>query len=129
MAVSMRHESGWVFYYDGDCGFCAGAGRWLSKADFFHSVEWIPWQSLAEPPNGLSGEDLGRAAYLDAGNGRLYKGFHAFRMLALRLPPLLPIAPMLWLPGMDALGRAAYGWIAQNRYRFSGCSIERGGRA
>ena len=129
MANSMRHESGWVFYYDGDCGFCAGARRWLSKADFFHSVEWIPWQSLAEPPNGLSGEDLGSAAYLDAGNGRLYKGFHAFRMLALKLPPMLPIAPMLWFPGMGALGRAVYGWIAQNRYRLPGCSIERGRRA
>ena len=74
------------------------------------------------------GEDLSRAAYLDAGNGRLYKGFHAFRMLALRLPPLLPLAPMLWLPGMGALGRVAYGWIAQNRYRFSRCPVNGGRR-
>ena len=128
MAVSMRHESGWVFYYDGDCGFCAGVRRWLSKADFFHSVEWIPWQSLAEPPAGLTWEDLDRYAYMDSGRGRLRKGFYAMRHLTLRLPALLPLAPLMWLPGMDLAGEAAYGWVARNRYRFSRCPVNGGRR-
>ena len=49
----------------------------------------------------------------------LYRGFYAFRMLALRLPPLLLVAPLLWLPGVNRLGEAAYEWVAANRFRIS----------
>ena len=113
----------WTLYYDGRCGFCAGARRWLSRMDFLHRIEWTPYQSLNQPPQGLSWEDLDRYAWMDTGRGRLHKGFHAMRLLALRLPPLLPLATLMWLPGMDLAGEAAYGWVARNRYRFSRCPV------
>ena len=121
----------WTLYYDGECGFCTLSVRALAFADFFYTVAWTAYQELAEPPEGLTWEDLDAAAYLEVGNRltgsseylgeerRLYRGFYAFRMLTLRLPPLMPLALLLWLPGINRLGERAYEWIAANRYRIS----------
>ena len=127
MSSKRGRDSRWTLYYDGACGFCAGARRWLSRLDFFHRIEWTPYQTLESPPAGLSWEDLDRYAWMDTGGGRLHRGFHAMRLLALKLPPLLPLAPLLWLPGVNLVGQAAYGWVARNRYRLSGCPVDGGG--
>ena len=123
-----RGKPPWTFYYDGDCAFCAASVRALAAVDLFRRVAWTDFQALPQPPGGLSWKDLDRAAWLQtlpAGPDappRLYRGFYAFRMLSLRLPPLLPLAPLLWLPGVPRLGEAAYRWVAANRYRISrGC--------
>ena len=130
MAEVKRGKS-WVVYYDGECGFCTLSVRALSLADFFRVVTWTPYQEVAEPPAGLTWEDLDAAAYLEVRKGlsesgtgpeeerRLYRGFYAFRMLTLRLPPLIPLALLLWLPGVNRLGEPAYEWVAANRYRIS----------
>lgn len=121
----------WVLYYDGECGFCILSVRALALADLFRVVTWKPYQDLAEPPGGLAWEDLDAAAYLEVRKGspgvcgcagrerRLYRGFYAFRMLALRLPLLLPLTLLLWLPGIGRLGGWAYQWVAANRHRIS----------
>ena len=65
--------------------------------------------------------DLERAAYLSTERGRLHEGFYSFRMLTLRLPALVPLAPLLWFPGISLLGVPLYRWIARNRYCISTC--------
>ena len=126
---SMEHaaqdSSGWVFYYDGDCAFCVRVVRALSRLDFSSRVTWTAYQALEEPPNGLAWDDLGQAAYLDNGRGRLFRGFYAFRILTLRLVPLMPLAPILWFPGASVFGAAVYRWVAMNRHRFSRCRVTR----
>ena len=117
-----RHR--WIFYYDGNCGFCTKVARLLSRIDIFRQVTWVPFQSLDEPPPGLSWEDLDCAAYLSTGKGRLHEGFHGFKMLTLRLLLLVPLAPLFWFPGINLLGVPVYRWIAKNRYRFSACLIQ-----
>ncbi len=109
----------WTLFYDGDCGICTLLVRWLSRLDFLRRVRWTAYQTLERPPEGLTWADLSRAAYLESDGGRLYEGFYAFRVLTLRLVPLLPLAPLLWMPGLHLLGVAAYGWVARNRYRLS----------
>ena len=111
----------WVVYYDGDCGLCVVLQRWLSRVDFFNKTRWVTSQSLETPPGGLSWSDLDRAAYLETPSGRLYEGFYAFRMLALRILPLMPLAPVLWVPGLDRVGTVVYRWVATNRRRISRC--------
>jgi hypothetical protein len=87
-------------------------------------MTWLPYQDLETPPHGLSWEDLDRAAYLDdPGQGRLYEGFYAFRMLTLRLIPLLPLAPLFWFPGVHLVGVAIYRWVARNRSHLSTCRL------
>jgi len=118
-----------VFYYDGDCGFCRAWVRVLAKLDLLHRVRWVPYQSLPRPPRGLTLADLDRAAYLETASGRRYEGFYAFRQLARQLIPLLPLYPLLLLPGVDRPGVALYRWVASNRRRLwpgpaGGCAID-----
>ena len=115
----------WVFLYDGYCGMCVWLACWLSKLDLFHQIAWTPYQSLEEPPKGLSWSDLNQSAYLATGRGRLYEGYFALRMLSLKILPLVPIAPILWLPGAGLIGVRVYRWIARNRYRLSRCRPSR----
>ena len=126
-----EHRKRWVLYYDGECGFCTLSVRVLAIADFFHVVTWTAYEELPQPPQGLTWEDLDAAAYLEVRKGssgsgermeegrKLYRGFYAFRMLALRLPPLMPLVLLLWLPGVNRLGEWAYRWVAANRFRIS----------
>ena len=123
MGENTRHRHGWFLYYDGTCSLCTRTVRWLSRLDLFGQVTWTPFQSLREPPRGLSWDDLDRAAYLDTGQGHPYEGYYAFRKLSLRLMPLMPLAPVLWLPGMGLAGKAVYRWVARNRCRLSRCRI------
>jgi hypothetical protein len=88
-------------------------------------VRWVAFQSLAEMPGGLTRSDLQREAYIQHG-GSLEGGFYSFRRLTLVLPPLWPLAPLMWLPGMQLMGVPAYAWVARNRGRLPGsvCSID-----
>lgn len=112
-----------VFYYDGECGFCIGSVRWLRRLDLFKSVDWIPYQSLDQPPPGLTWADLAASVYLDTGRGHLYPGFYAIRMLTLKMALLVPLAPLLWFPGVHIPGVALYHWVARNRHRLSAWRI------
>ena len=123
-----RRKPHWVVYYDGECAMCETTRRWLSRLDAPRRVQWTAYQSLAQPPHGLEWSDLESAVWLDTGNGRPLRGFYAFRMLALRLPPLTVVAPALWLPGMARLGELVYGWVARNRCRLSSCFVRDGGQ-
>jgi hypothetical protein len=51
----------------------------------------------------------------------VYHGFGALRWLAWRLPILWPVAPLLYLPGVPALGQHLYLWVARNRFRLVPC--------
>jgi predicted DCC family thiol-disulfide oxidoreductase YuxK len=113
----------WVFYYDGDCGFCSRVVQVLGWLDFGKGVRWVPFQSLEEPPPGKTWDDLDSAAYLDCGEGDLEEGFYAFRRLTIKIPVLIPLAPVFWFPGMRFLGVPAYRWVARNRYRISRCGL------
>ena len=125
MGKDARYSHSWVLYYDGDCSFCTRVVRSLSRIDFFSQIVWTPYQTLEKPPRGLSWADLDDAAYMDTGLGNLHEGFYAFRMLTLRLVPLLPLAPIFWFPGVNIMGVAVYRWVARNRYRLSRCKIPR----
>ncbi len=119
----------WLFYYDGECRFCKKAVQWLNSLDLLGGVQWRAYQECKALPADLSWEELERSAYLISGAGVPYEGFYAFRMLTLRLPPLLPLAPFLWIPGVDIAGVRLYRWIARNRQRIGTRRTDRGGGA
>ena len=112
-----------VLYYDGDCGLCNWVVRSLSRLDRSRVVTWTPYQSLEQPPGGLTWSDLDSSAYLETESGRLHEGFYAFRALTIRLPLLLPLAPIMWMPGVGLAGVPVYRWVARHRRRFFPCRV------
>jgi hypothetical protein len=49
------------------------------------------------------------------GTASIAAGFDAFRRLAWVLPAAWPLVPILYVPGVPALGRRVYRWIASHR--------------
>ena len=124
--MEIEARRGWTFYYDGDCGICQQPDRQLARADVLGRVWWVDFRRLEAPPEGLGWADLETAAWLrgpwDAGSPRspsLHSGFCAFSQLSVRLPLLLPLAPLLWFPGVGVPGGAVYKWVVLNRQRLS----------
>jgi predicted DCC family thiol-disulfide oxidoreductase YuxK len=124
-AAAGRATPDWTFFYDGDCGFCTRVVRLMAALDRRRRVRWVAFQSLEALPGGLTRADLLREAYIQGGEV-LEGGFYAFRRLTRLLPPLWPLAPLLWFPGVHRAGEVAYAWVARNRTRLPGsvCSIE-----
>ncbi len=111
----------YVVYYDSDCGICTATVSFLRHCDWLRRFSWTPYQSLDSPPAGLAWQDLEYAIQLTSGPAVIGNGFHAIRKLMIRLPILVPIAALMWLPGAALLGVPAYQWVARNRYRLSSC--------
>ena len=124
MTEDRKKRDRFSLYYDGECNLCVKTVSVLSGLDLRKRVRWIAYQTLREPPAGLGWLDLERSVYLEGDDGCLHEGFYAFRALTTLLPPLLPIAPALWLPGVARLGSAVYRLIARNRSKIlGGCRL------
>jgi predicted DCC family thiol-disulfide oxidoreductase YuxK len=114
-----------VVLYDGRCPLCLKSVAWLKQLDWLgrlsyanvHEPQQVP---LRDPP--LAPQRLLEEMHLLTPDGRhIYHGFRAFRWMAWRLPALWLLAPLLYLPGVPALGQRLYLAVARNRYRLVPC--------
>jgi acetyl esterase len=109
-------ESTLVVIYDASCAFCRTAARWLQRHDRWTRLRFEPIADVVE----TRGHQFGRAA-LDAemhvvdGGGRVYRGFRAWRRIVRDVPILMPLLPLLWLPGASLVGDRVYHWVAAHR--------------
>lgn len=111
--------------YDGHCRFCQRSVAILRRLDW---LGYLEYQSAREE-EGIPPRDppLDRARLLEEmhlitpDQKHVYHGFDCFRWMAWRLPLLLPIAPLLYIPGVPELGQRIYLWIARNRFKIIPC--------
>jgi len=75
----------------------------------------------ANVPPGLDPARLMAEMHVVAPDGRVDHGFRAFRRLAWDLPPLWPLVPLLYLPGVPTIGQRLYLWVARNRFHLVPC--------
>jgi predicted DCC family thiol-disulfide oxidoreductase YuxK len=115
-----------LLLYDGLCPLCQKSIKvlrrldWLGKLAYQNArdVERVP---SMDPPLQL--ERMLEEMHLVTPDGQsVYVGFYAFRWLAWRLPLLIPLAPLLYLPGMPWLGGKVYRWVARNRFNLVPCN-------
>ncbi len=97
----------------------------MRALDLRRRVRWLAFQTLEALPGALTPPDLQREAYIGGGT-KLEGGFYSFRRLTLLLPPLWPLAAVVWFPGVNRIGEVLYRWVARNRTRLPGsvCVIE-----
>lgn len=114
-----------VVLYDGRCALCLRSLAILRRLDWLHRLRFadardLPQVPQREPP--LKPDRLLEEMHLITPDGsRVYTGFRAFRWIAGRLPPLWPLAPLLFLPGAATLGQRLYLWVARNRFHLVAC--------
>lgn len=114
-----------VVLYDGECPLCLRSVDLLKRLDWnrvLHSQNAREVDRLPPAPVPLDFERMMQEMHLvTPRRDAVYHGFGAFRWMAWRLPLLMAFAPLLYLPGVPALGNRIYLWIAKNRYRLVPC--------
>ena len=112
--------------YDGDCPLCTFQMRVITWLDWFNTVRLIPIADsrAAEIAPGIKREDLQEAIHCIAKRGRIYRGARCVRFIGMRLPLAVPLALVLWIPGVIYLAEIVYRLISRNRLvlsRLFGC--------
>lgn len=118
-----------VLVYDADCAMCRASALWLMRrAMAAGQLEILPCRSA---PRRLRFPQISDARCMQAmqlvlPDGRVLEGADAVPELLRRIPRWRWAAALLALPGVRALARHAYAWIAANRMRISCAVSERG---
>ncbi len=112
--------------YDDACPLCTFQMRVLSWLDWRNVLALAP---LSEPRAqaavpSLTRDDLLEAIHCVTPQGRLYRGARCLRFVGMRLPLLVPVALVLWIPGIIQIAEIVYQWVSRHRLmlsRFFGC--------
>lgn len=118
-----------VLVYDGDCGICTRFARLstrLRRRDGDYAVE--PWQTLDLAELGLTQQQCESAVQWVAADGSVTASQDAIaRSLLASRAPVRPLGSLILAPGVNALARMVYRWVAANRSRLPGgtpaCSL------
>ncbi|MBY0456694.1 MAG: DUF393 domain-containing protein [Gemmataceae bacterium] len=114
-----------VVLYDGKCPLCQRAIRSVRRLDWLGRLHFQDCRDRAHWPPSAVTLDMKRLLeemhLVTPDRRHAPAGFRAFRWMAWRLPLLLPLAPLLYLPGVPWLGNKIYLWIAKHRYDLVPC--------
>ena len=110
-----------IVLYDDQCPICTFQMRVLTWLDWFNVTTLLPMSDsrAKETAPTLTPEDLTAAIHCVATDGRIYRGARCVRYLGLRMPLLVPIALILWIPGVIWIAERIYTWVSRNRYALS----------
>jgi predicted DCC family thiol-disulfide oxidoreductase YuxK len=107
--------------YDDQCPMCTFQMRVLTWLDWFNAATLLPMSDprVAELAPTLAREDLSAAIHCLAPDGRIYRGARCIRYVGMRMPLLIPLALVLWVPGVIRIAERIYAWVSRNRYVLS----------
>lgn len=108
-----------VILFDGRCGLCKRTLKIL------HALDWLQrlhFQNYHDPDvrkrfaPDVPLTELHREMHAQLPDGRMMKGFTAFRAIAWNVPVFWMIAPLLYFPGVPWIGEKAYAFISLKRH-------------
>ena len=110
-----------IILYDDQCPMCTFQMRALSWLDWFNVASLVPMSNTRakEIAPHLTAEDLSAAIHCVTPDGKIYRGARCFRYIGLRMPLLVPMALVLWIPGVIWVAEKIYAWVSRNRYVLS----------
>ena len=93
-------------------------------------LTWLDWCGAAQlvPASdpeclklapGLTREGLMEAIHCVAVDGTVLRGARALRFIGLRMPLLVPMALVLWVPGIIWIAEGIYAGVSRNRHLIS----------
>ncbi len=107
--------------YDDECPLCVFQMKMLTWLDWCDQASLRPLrdpEAAALAPQ-LEREDLLEAIHCIAKDGTIYRGARALRFLGMRMPLLLPMAVVLWIPGVIWVAERVYDFVSARRLFFS----------
>lgn len=125
VTTSAAHAAHLVLY-DDLCPFCTFQMRVVTWLDWFNQVSLVPVShpraALVAP--SLTREDMLSAIHCVTKDGRIHRGARCIRFIGMRMPLAVPVALVLWFPGVIWVAEKIYVWVSRNRYllsRLFGC--------
>lgn len=106
------------FYFDAECPLCIRTVIVLKHFDLFRRLEFISVQSSygnVEALKGYSEDQLLNDIHSVTRTGAVSKGYETYRKAFTSMIWTLPLAWLMYLPGVSHLGRLVYSYIAENR--------------
>jgi len=115
-----------IVLYDDQCPMCTFQMRILTWLDWFNVATLLPMSNprVHEVAPSLTSEDLSTAIHCITPAGKIYRGARCIRFVGMRMPLLIPVALILWVPGVMWVAEKIYAWVSRNRYvlsRVFGC--------
>lgn len=115
-----------IVLYDDECSLCTFQSRVITWLDWFNTVSLLPISSARVPEiaPGLTRADLSEAIHCVTPDGRIQRGARCIRHISLRMPLAIPVALVLWIPGVIYVAEIFYRWVSRNRHflsRIFGC--------
>ena len=112
--------------FDDECPLCIFQMRLLTWLDWFGIARLVP---ISDPDclilvPGLTREKLLEAIHCVRSGGEVLRRARALRFVGMRMPLLVPMALVLWVPGVIWVAERVYMWVSRNRHllsRFFGC--------
>ena len=107
--------------FDDECPLCTFQMKSLTWLDWFGVLRFLPVsqpEARAAAP-GIGREDLLEAIHCVARDGKIHRGARCIRFVGMRLPLLVPVALVLWVPGVIQVAELVYRWISRNRHLLS----------
>ncbi len=107
--------------YDGECPMCIFQMKVLSWLDWFGVLALVPLSDprAQEIAPQLRRENLLEAIHCVTPGGCVYRGARAIRFLGMRLPLLVPLALVMWIPGVIVPAEIIYRWVSRRRLLLS----------
>jgi predicted DCC family thiol-disulfide oxidoreductase YuxK len=121
-----------VILFDGVCDLCHTGVEWIRRADRDGRFEFLPYQSAEVTRRfpALDPRAIARAIHVVRPDGAVLVGADAAPWVFAQLPRWRGLARVLALPGVRALARPTYAWIAARRRLFvrdARCALTRAG--
>lgn len=126
-------ESPIVAIYDASCGICSRFADAVRKRDEKALVTFVDNSNPDDLPEGVTSEMVERTVVVIDNRGRVALEADAIAAILERIPGYGFLGSALTLPGMRAISKVGYRWVARNRRNVSGwlglraCRIPRKG--
>ena len=115
-----------IVLYDDQCPLCTFQMKLLTWLDWLNTITLLPISHprSSEVAPRVTREDLLEAIHCVTPENRVYRGARCLRFVGMRMPLLVPMALVLWIPGVIWVAEKFYQWISRNRHllsRLFGC--------
>jgi predicted DCC family thiol-disulfide oxidoreductase YuxK len=100
---------------------CTFQMRLITWIDWFNAVEPIALSSdtASRIAPQLQRQDLLEQIHLVSTAGQIYRGARALRFIGMRIPLMIPLALILWIPGVIWVAQHGYMFVAHRRHTLS----------
>ena len=104
-------------WMDGSCRVCQASQAWCELRDPGERFRFRDFRSAARDELPMSAADHEASMWVRDGDGRLHRGFAAWRLIMSELPRWRWLAAVTGLPPLRWLGEPLYRLLARNRHR------------